>query len=297
MQLPLSILVYHRVLAQPDPLFPDLVDAARFAVHLRLLRRWCRVLPLAQAVRRLHERSLPSRAVCITFDGGYADHASVALPLLQRFGLPATFFVASGFLDGGYRWSDAVVELVRKAPGVRLDLSCSGLGIYDIGCSARRRAVIDLILAALATLPPVERLARVHAMTRCVTPTMLSSDQVIALHRAGMDIGAHTVTQQALSTLSNAEARAEIGNSRARLEALVQAPVRMFSYPEGKPGADFEKRHGNMLRSAGFEAAVTTATGAARAASDPFELPRLMPQDRSKGAFLLRLGSNLLAPA
>lgn len=297
MQLPLSILIYRRVLRQPDPLFPDVLDAARFAQQLRQLRRWCRVLPLAQAVRRLRERSLPGRAVCITFDGGYADHASVALPLLQRFGLPATFFLASGFLDGGYSWRDAVVELVRKAPGPRLDLSCSGLGAYDVGCNVRRRGVIELLLAALSTLPAVERLARVHGMARCITPTMLSSDQVIALHRAGMEIGAHTVTQQALATLSNAEARVEIGNSRARLENIVQAPVRLFAYPDGKPGADFEKRHVNMLRSAGFEAAVTTASGAARAASDPFELPRLMPSDGRPGALLLQLGGNLLAPA
>lgn len=297
MQLPLSILVYRRVLARPDALFPDIVDADRFALHLRQLRRWFQVLPLTQAVRRLHERSLPSRAVCITFDGGYADHAAVALPLLQRFGMPATFFVASGFLDGGYSWSDAVIELVRKAPGPRLDLSCSGLGAYDIACPVRRRAVIDLLLSALSTLPPVERLARVHAMARSATPTMLSSDQVIALHRAGMEIGAHTVTQQPLATLSNAEARAEIANSRTRLEEIVQAPVRLFSYPEGKPGLDFENRHCNMLRSAGFEAAVTTASGSARHLCDPYSLPRLMPQDRSRGGFLLRLAASVLAPA
>lgn len=297
MQLPLSILMYRRVVAQPDPLFPDLVDAARLDLHLGQLRRWCQVLPLGQAVRRLQERSLPSRAVCITFDGGYAEHASVALPVLQRHALPATFFVASGLLDGGYSWCDAVVELVRKAPGPRLDLACGDLGAYDIGCAVRRRAVIDLLLAALATLPPVERLSRVHAMARCITPTMLSSDQVIALHRAGMEIGAHTVTQQALACLSNAEARAEIANSRARLETIVQAPVRLFAYPQGKPGADFERRHANMLRSAGFDAAVTTAVGAARSGCDPYELPRLMPQDRSRSGFLLHLGSNLLAAA
>lgn len=297
MQVPLSILIYRRVIARPDPLFPDTIDAQRFAQHLRLLRRWFRVLPLEHAARRLKERTLPSRAACITFDGGYADHADVALPLLQRFGLQATFFVATGFLDGGYSWTDAVIELVRNAPGPHLNLARSGFGAYDVACPVRRRAVIDLLLAALATLPPVERLARVHAMARRTTPTMLSSDQLIALHRAGMDIGAHTVNQNSLATLSNAEARAEIGNGRARLEEIVQAPVRLFAYPNGKPGADFEKRHANMLRSAGFDAAVTTALGAARPESDPYELPRFTPWARSSGGFLLRMGSNLLRAA
>ena len=297
MHVPLSILRYQRVIAQPDPLFPETIDAQRFARHLRLLRRWFHVLPLEQAARRLRERSLPSRAVCITFDGGYAEHAEVALPLLQRLGMPATFFVATGFLDGGYSWTDAVVELVRCAPGPRLNLARSGFGAYDVACPVRRRAVIDMLITALGTLPPVERLERVRAMARRTTPTMLSSDQVIALHRAGMDIGGHTVNQHPLASLSNAEARAEIGNGRARLEEIVQAPVRLFAYPNGKPGADFEKRHANMLRSAGFDAAVTTAGGAARASCDPYELPRFTPGERGSGSFLLHLGSNLLRAA
>ncbi|MES2317118.1 MAG: polysaccharide deacetylase family protein [Pseudomonadota bacterium] len=293
MQVPLSILIYRRVLAIPDPLFPETVDGRRFAQHLRLLKRWFRVLPLAQAARRLQERSLPSRAACITFDGAYAEHAGVALPLLQRFGLPATFFVATGFLDGGYNWNDAVIELVRNAPGTRLNLSRGGFGSYDIACVQRRRAVIDMLLAALGALAPVERLERVRLMARRISPTMLSTDQLIALHRAGMGIGAHTVNQAPLASLSNAEARAEIGNGRNRLEEIVQAPVRLFAYPSGKPGCDFEKRHGNMLRSAGFDAAVTTAAGAARPETDLYELPRFTPWDRSSSGFLLRMGSNL----
>ena len=294
MQLPLSILKYHRVLARPDPLVPETIEAQRFAQHLRLLHRWFKVLPLAQAIRRLQERSLPARSACITFDGSYAEHAEVALPLLQRFGMPATFFVATGFLDGGYRWTNAVIELVRSAPGPRLNLSHCGFGAYDVACPIRRRAVIDILIAALATLPLVKRLERVHSMTHRVTPTMLCSDQVIALHGAGMDIGGHTVSQHSLASLSKGEARAEIGNGRARLEEIVQAPVRLFAYPYGKPGADFEKRHANMLRSAGFDAAVTTACGTARATCDPYELPRFTPWDRSSGSFPQRIGSNLL---
>lgn len=297
MQVPLSILIYRRVVASPDPLFPETVDARRFAQHLRLLARWFRVLPLAQAARRLQERSLPSRAACITFDGGYAEHAGVALPLLQRAGLPATFFVATGFLDGGYSWSDAIIELVRNAPGTRLNLSRGGFGSYDIGCLQRRRAVIDMLLAALGSLAPLERLERVRLMARRTSATRLSSDQLIALHRAGMDIGAHTVNQAPLASLSNFDARAEIGDGRSRLEALIQAPVRLFAYPSGKPGRDFEKRHGNMLRSAGFDAAVTTAPGAARPGTDPYELPRFTPWDKSSSGFLLRLGSNLFTQA
>ena len=295
-QLPLSILVYRRVVARPDPLFPEQVDARRFEQHVRLLNRWFRVMPLAEAVRRLGARTLPPRAACITFDDGYADNAEVALPILQRHRTPATFFVASGFLDGGCMWTDAVAEVVRNAPGDRLNLGRAGFGVVDVGCPVRRRAVIDMLVAALKYLPPDERIERIKRMARRFTPTMLSSDQLIALHRAGMEIGAHTVSHPILTSISNAQARAEIADGRARLQEIIQSPVRLFAYTNGKPGQDFEARHVAMLRSQGFVAAVTTAGGAARAGADPFYLPRLTPSERGSSHFLLRMGCNLFMP-
>jgi peptidoglycan/xylan/chitin deacetylase (PgdA/CDA1 family) len=295
-QLPLSILIYHRVGAAPDPLFPEQVDARRFEQHVRLLNRWFRVMPLSEAVRRLGARSLPPRAACITFDDGYAECAEVVLPILQRHRTPATFFVASGFLDGGCMWNDAVIEVVRSAPGERLNLGRAGFGVVDIACPVRRRAVIDMLIAALKYLPAQERIERVKRMARSFTPTMLSSDQLIALHRAGMAIGAHTVSHPILSSISNAEARAEIADGRARLQDIIQAKVSLFAYPNGKPGLDFEERHAAMLRSQGFDAAVTTAWGAARLATDPFYLPRFTPWDRGSGRFLLRMAANMFMP-
>lgn len=298
MQLPLSILIYHRIIAQPDPLFPECVDARRLEQHLHLLKRWFRVLPLSVAVRQLRARTLPCRAVCITFDNGYAETADVALPLLQRFDISATFFVASRFLDGGRLWSDVVIDTIRQAAPGRLNLGRYGFGVYDIACPLRRRAVIDMLIETLSRLPPTERAARVAAMERGNGTRMVCPDQLLALHRAGMDVGAHTPGHTALAVMSNAEARAEIAAGRNRLEEIIQAPVSLFAYPHGRPGHDFEQRHANMLRSQGFDAAVTSAWGAARADTDLFELPRFTPWDRSSSRFLLRLGANLLtAPA
>jgi peptidoglycan/xylan/chitin deacetylase (PgdA/CDA1 family) len=296
LQMPLSILIYHRVGAAPDPLFPEQVDARRFEQHVRLLNRWFRVMPLSEAVRRLAERRLPPRTACITFDDGYAECAEVVLPILQRHQTPATFFVVSGFLDGGCMWNDAVIEVVRSAPGERLNLGRAGFGVVDIGCPVRRRAVIDMLIAALKYLPAGERIERVKRMARSFTPTMLSSDQLIALHRAGMEIGAHTVSHPILSSISNAEARAEIADGRSRLQDIIQTKVSLFAYPNGKPGRDFEERHAAMLRSQGFDAAVTTAWGAARLATDPFYLPRFTPWDRGSGRFLARMAANMFMP-
>ena len=86
------------------------------------LRRYCHPVPLIEGVRGLATGSLPDRAVTVTFDDGYADNAEVALPILQRHGVPATFFVATGYLNGGRMWNDSIIEAIRRAPATELDL-------------------------------------------------------------------------------------------------------------------------------------------------------------------------------
>jgi peptidoglycan/xylan/chitin deacetylase (PgdA/CDA1 family) len=118
----LSILIYHRVLPVPDPLRAGEPDATRFDQQMRYLARHFSVLPLREAFRRLRAGTLPRRACCITFDDGYADNLTVALPILEKYGLPATIFIATGYLDGGRMFNDAAIDALGAAPGDALDL-------------------------------------------------------------------------------------------------------------------------------------------------------------------------------
>jgi peptidoglycan/xylan/chitin deacetylase (PgdA/CDA1 family) len=296
----LSILIYHRVLPQPDPLFPGEVDAQVFERHLRLLKRFFNVIPLLEATRRLRERSLPPRAACITFDDGYDDNATVALPLLQRHGLSACFFIATAYLGAGRMWNDRVIEHVRRATGDALDLSACGLGRLPIDTILLKSKAIGAILSTIKYLPFDQRQALLEQICGAATATatasqdlMMSTGQVMALHRAGMEIGAHTVNHPILATLSERAARAEILGSKCQLENIIEAPVRLFAYPNGKPGQDYGPRHVDIVRDLGFDAAVATQWGAARHDSDPFQLPRFTPWDRGRMRFLLRLRQNI----
>ena len=121
---------------------------------------------------------------------------------------------------------------------------------------------------------------------------MLTSDQLIELRDSGMAIGAHTVSHPILALLSHAQARQEITESRDRLESLLGQPVPLFAYPNGKYGTDYKDEHVRMLRSLGFSAALTTTPGAARATTDPWQVPRFTPWDRTRLRFGLRLVDN-----
>ena len=299
MSATLSILIYHRVLARPDPLFPGEVDAVLFQRQLRLIKRFYTPLPLAEAVQRLQDGSLPARAACITFDDGYADNAQIALPLLQRHGLHATFFIATGYLDGGQMWNDTVIEAVRQAPAPVLDLRALGLDCLPVGGLAQRQAAIATLLGQLKYLPfdRREQLAmriRRQAGAAAGAPAMLSTAQLRQLQAAGMELGAHTLSHPILSTLPERQARLDIANGKHQLEALIQAPVTVFAYPNGKAGRDYGAPHVAMVRSLGFQAAVATDWGVARpgAGLDLLQLPRFTPWDRGRLAFLWRLRQN-----
>ena len=301
----LTVLIFHRVLAAPDPLLPDEFDAQRFDRICRWLQSWFNVLPLDEAVRRLKAGTLPSRALAITFDDGYADNHRVALPILQRHRLCATFFIATGYLDGGRMWNDTVIESVRRTEATSVDLAtlpCAGLDTLALGSIGERRHAIDSLICAFKYKPPHVRVALTDRLTDLlgVTPPtdlMLTSDEVRSLRRAGMQIGAHTVTHPILASLDPSAAREEIGTSKRHLEELLGEPVGLFAYPNGKPVQDFTSDSVAIARDLGFDAAVTTAWGAASRATDEFQIPRFTPWDRAKYRFGVRLARNLWSSA
>ena len=295
----LSILIFHRVLDGPDPLFPDEVDRARFDRLMGLVARSFRVVTLGQALAALEQGRLAPRTLAITFDDGYADNAEIALPILQRHGLAATFFVATGFLDGGRMFNDTVIEVVRRSPHTALELGDFGLGRLAVGTPGERRAAIEALIPKVKYLALAQREDALRRLEQaCGQPAlpndlMMRSSQVQQLHAAGMEIGGHTVRHPILAQTPDDEARREIAQGRNALAALVDAPIEVFAYPNGRPDRDYDQRHVQMVRELGFRGAVSTAPGVATAASDRWQLPRHTPWGRSLATWSWRLLGNL----
>src|SRR5438105_5968069 len=194
----LTVLIYHRVLAAHDPLRPSEPTETEFEQRMRWVKSHFNVLPLRDAVRALKANRLPERPLAITFDDGYADNHNHALPVLQQLRLPATFFVATGYLDGGRMFNDTVIESVRQASGSTLDLRDVALGVHRIETAADRLSAVSEILEKIKYLPLTKRDEAANTVAertraRMSDDLMLTSTQVANLHRAGMEIGAHTV--------------------------------------------------------------------------------------------------------
>lgn len=297
----LTVLIYHRVLAEPDPLFPGGLDVQRFQAQVNWLKAWFNVLPLDEAVERLRSGSLPERAAAITFDDGYADNCTLALPILSRAGLSATFFVATGFLNGGRMWNDTVIDVLRNVEGPTLDLSSLNLGVYPVQTIEARRQSLEQLLIKLKyhEQPIRERLVSDIATITNVplsSSLMMTTEQVRVLANAKMIVGAHTVSHPILSCTTEQDARTEMIEGKRQLEAITGNKIRLFAYPNGKPGTDYNSVHVRLAREVGFSAAVSTGWGTATKDGDPFQIPRFAPWDNSAWRYALRLARNMRHP-
>ena len=297
----LNTFIFHRVLPEPDPIFPDEVDSRRFDQLLGWISSWFNVIPLDEAASCLRKGNLPPRAASITFDDGYEDNFSIAMPLLQKHRLPATFFIATGFIDGGRMWNDSVIEAIRKSSLPAIDLSALGLGSFPLTNIIEKRHAISCIISALKYdefQSRADKSSQIAKFADAELPTnlMMTSTQVKAMQKAGMQIGAHTVTHPILARMDTKTAKKELIDSKEFLEGLLGETIKLFAYPNGKPGLDYHPEHADIARQAGFNAAVSTAVGVARSGGDPFNIPRFTPWDRRQLPFGLRLLRNYANP-
>ena len=293
----LSILIYHRVLPQHDPLRPGEVTADTFRWQMQLLSRFFNPLALSDAVLKLQDNILPKRAVCVTFDDGYADNHDIALPILKETGVPATFFIASGYLNGGRMWNDSIIESLRRMPSGMLDLSHENLGQYTLNGAQSRIFAAQQLIKQLKYLPPEQRSIRVDRVADfseqpLPNDLMMTSQQVKHLNENGMSIGGHTVNHPILSSIDEPTAQAEVAANKSVLEEIIGTKIDVFAYPNGKPQQDYLPRDVNIVRELGYKAAVSTNWGVAAKETDLWQLPRFTPWDKIPWRFLARLGWN-----
>jgi len=175
-----------------------------------------------------------------------------------------------------------------------LDLTDCSLCRFTLdGWPSRARAAATLI-DSVKYRSSAERsrlAAKVEERTRHVAghDLMMSTQQLVEMSRAGVEIGAHTVTHPILRELPDDSARNEIAAGRVQLETLTGRRVALFAYPNGRFGRDYDQRHMRMVEELGFDAAVSTDRGVARARSHRFGLPRFGPWQESPSRLLLRM--------
>lgn len=292
----LLVLGYHRVLDAPDPMYPGDPDETRFRAQMQVLARDFTVLPLIEALERLSSATLPPRAVSVTFDDGYADNYTRAWPVLRQLGLPATVFVASGFLDGGVMFNDCVLAACRHVSAGDWDTGIPELGVVTVPQAEDRSAFAHGLIRRLKYLDHAKReqyALRLLDSAGVQRPRhlMMTREQVATLHAAGLTIGAHTRNHPILRLLDADRVAQEITRGKTDIEAIIGAPVTLFAYPNGCPVRDYGAREVIILRQLGFRWAVTTANGYADRHHDRLQIPRVDAWGQTPMHFAMSLAS------
>jgi peptidoglycan/xylan/chitin deacetylase (PgdA/CDA1 family) len=279
------ILCYHRVAEGVEDPFHLCVRPDNFAAHLEEMSRGREPSTLADV-------SVPSRRprVVVTFDDGYRDNLTNALPIAESKGVPITVFVTSGILrNHNGLWWDRLGTLLRSRPpqvreielrvgsgNVRLPLGSSGIRA-DLD-SVRRHLLPLRVTEIERALDAVSEQWQVGSAPPADAGTLTPEDlrQLAACDTA--TIGAHTVDHVRLRDRSAREQQDAISGSKTELEQSIGQAVSHFAYPFGGRD-DFDDRSVDAVRSAAFDTACTTIPGTARSSADPYRLPRRMVMD------------------
>ncbi len=270
------ILTYHRF----PPQLQDELDR-----QCGFLKRHFRIVPLPEIAAAVKSGArVPANTLAITIDDGYRDILTTAFPVFEKWRIPATVYLISGFLDGEFwPWWDHVSYAVEHT---RKDSVClrgeGSQGSIPLRTASEKDAAIDVVREHVKRLPSRELqpyIANLRDMFEVEIPAQAPAEsapldwsEVRRLADAGLTFGAHTKTHPILPKLDKeAEIREEIAGSKARIEKELGRAVEHFCYPNG----DRDDVSEAIVKSSGFATAVVTESGLNGTGADPYRLKRL----------------------
>jgi peptidoglycan/xylan/chitin deacetylase (PgdA/CDA1 family) len=301
------ILSYHSIQDRPEQyantIGCDCIHATSiFEWQMELIARRFSAVSMDDIWRFLKgEKNLPPRAVAITFDDGFKDNVRVAAPILNRFGIPGTFYVLIGSVDQSKApWYCLLRHAFFTSRNSKWTDPFSGT-IHDLTDSeAREGAFVNAVgVCAKSGAPAREELVQdvVRSLEREPFPNesdlMMNWDDARSLAKSGHVVGSHTMTHPNVAHISVEDARNELNESKLKLEEELGERVKHFSYPHPALNPQWNETTLKITEELGYATAVTTTSGAVRADARPLAIPRTyIPREKSE--FLWHLERTLV---
>jgi peptidoglycan/xylan/chitin deacetylase (PgdA/CDA1 family) len=268
-------------------------SAEQFEAQIAYIKRHFPVLlPNQLAELIATKRPLTRMHAMITFDDGYLDNYEIAYKILRRHGVPAAFYLVSGYVGSDtVPWWDEIAYAVRQCRKESLEVTwCAERPVM---LEPDREAAIRTLVSAFkanSTRDASAALSELRSESGVEIKgegrRFLDWDEAREMAGGGMEIGAHTRTHPIISKLSPEEQREELRSSKASLEEHIGRPVGTFAYPNGSQ-ADFTRETMRLVEEAGYSTAFSFYGGINRDGwREPFNLLRVSPDPRP-GSFRL----------
>lgn len=312
------ILMYHRVTdIECDP-WELCVSPSHFAEHLQVLQKFGSVVRLQQLNQTLKNNLRPNRQIAVTFDDGYVDNLHNAKPLLEKYEIPATMFLTTGYIEQKREFWWDELERILLQPGTLpevLSLNVNGTHhqweldtTADYNTQSKKSSVLEqdkpnsrysVYYSLYQLLYPLSTIERSHLLDQllddagCETilrPThrMMTLEEISSIQPTSIiEVGGHTVTHPFLSTLPYAAQQKEIQENKVQLEEICGHSIESFAYPHG----NYNTQTSQIVREVGFSCACTTVGNTVRKNSSSFELPRFAVGNWDGEEFAKRLSN------
>ena len=258
----------------------------KFAQDMRYLTRHYRVVSLRDLSEELQNDAVQPYTVAVTVDDGYHEVFTLAAPILKRYGVPASFFVVSDFIEGRlWLWTDRFDWVFDRASRNRAEFFHRGsVHHLDLRETADRQRAQEQWVKYAKRLPVSERDELLEAIAQAagvevpVAPPTgyrpMTWAQLRALAADGFDVGAHTRTHPILSRVDPRQLRVEVEGCKEQMEQRLGCRVRHLAYPNGRR-EDYSAEAVAAAARAGYVAAVTTVQGANTSLTPLLELHRI----------------------
>ena len=283
------VLMYHRVLSSPEdlPYFvqPGMyVDATTFERHIIFLKDRFKITFLADLVEKVLNGEDIGGSCAITFDDGWRDNYTDAYPILLKYRVPATIFLATGFVGTDkVFWPEEICHYLGQNMANKSEYCTAPLSYLRLNeeiCKYRqckRETFFERSIEILKGCPPRDReeileYFRATFKTNPFPRQMLSWDEAREMQASGLiRFGAHTVNHEILDQISLLKAKEEICNSREELERQMGSTVKTFAYPNGNHSDSIRM----FLKESGLNIAVTTHKGFFERGMSSLQIPRI----------------------
>jgi len=270
------------------------VSPDNFRAQMQVLVSERTVIQLEELEQQMRRGDLKSGTAVVTFDDGYANNSMVAKPILEQIGIPATAFIATGFIGESEFWWDRLERILTDATlwSEMVHQIQIGPELIEVSPMTGQADTTKRIWALLRDAAPPQREAILDFLEESLAAGVrgsvnrpLSAEEVRKLSDGPISVGAHTVSHPWLTELTPSELAREIADSKATCEDLLGHPVSTFAYPFGV----YDAASLAAVAAQGFSLACSTVPTPVSDDSDLFALPRIAVANWSAEDFIRRL--------
>jgi len=313
------ILAYHRIFNPVnDPILLS-VNPENFESQLKIISQHYKPISLPDLAKAIRNKSVPNRAIVLTFDDGYVDNLLFAKPLLEKYQIPATIFITThGITNLREPWWDELEKIILLPPSLPKKLSCvianksyhwditvqkdhvSHLQGWNISQNNYPNDRFKLYMALhniIKLLLPSQQEEIINFLSSWANVPLknrphyriMNQQEIQELHKSHViEIGSHTVTHPQLATQSYQDQLFELSTSKKQLEAIIQQPVTSFSYPFGNK-YEIGRKTPKLVSLCNYNLAVANYPASITKRTNPFLLPRFIVRNWNHETFRANL--------